>query len=225
MAAGRTCAALYFLIVIKLTIVFSVGGTYAYLSIDKRADTKGGSFMTHKLTSERIILREIEEKDWVDVHKYASQEKVCQYQPWGPNTEQETVEFIKEVLADAKKDPRSRFVFAAILQESGEMIGAGEFTIQDEINRVGEIGYILNPNYWGLGLATEVAKLLIEYGINERKLHRIFATCDPRNTASSRVLEKVGMSKEGQIREHLLMKDGWRDSLLYSILEQDWVNE
>ncbi len=181
--------------------------------------------MIHNLTSVRILLREMEERDFVDVHKYASQEKVCQYQPWGPNTEQETVEFVKEVLEDAKKEPRSRFTYAVILQESGEMIGAGELTIQDETNRVGEIGYILNPTYWGLGLATEAAKRLIEYGMNELKLHRIYATCDPRNTASSRVLEKVGMRKEGQIREHLLMKDGWRDSFLYSILEQEWVEK
>ena len=194
-------------------------------AIEKRAGTRGETFMIHNLTSVRILLREMEERDFVDVHKYASQEKVCQYQPWGPNTEQETVEFVKEVLEDAKKEPRSRFTYAVILQESGEMIGAGELTIQDETNRVGEIGYILNPTYWGLGLATEAAKLLIEYGMNELKLHRMYATCDPRNTASSRVLEKVGMRKEGQLREHLLMKDGWRDSFLYSILEQECVEK
>jgi RimJ/RimL family protein N-acetyltransferase len=181
--------------------------------------------MSTNLTTERIILREMEEKDFVAVHAYASQEKVCQYQPWGPNTEQETVSFIKEVLVDAKKEPRNRFVFAIALQESGEVIGAGELNRRDHTNRAGEIGYIVNPTYWRLGIATEVAKLLIGYGFNELKLHRVFATCDPRNTASSRILEKVGMSKEGLLRDDLWMKDGWRDSLLYSILEQEWVEE
>ncbi|MCG7342564.1 GNAT family N-acetyltransferase [Sporosarcina sp. ACRSL] len=178
--------------------------------------------MINNLQSERITLREMEEKDWIDVHKYASQEKVCQYQPWGPNTEQQSKDFVKQVLIDAKKEPRSRFVFAIIVRESGDMIGAGEITIRDYSNKVGEIAYIVNPQYWGKGFATEVAKLLIAYGFNDLRLHRIFATCDPRNIGSSKVLEKVGMSKEGRIRENLLLKDGWRDSLLYSILEHEW---
>lgn len=181
--------------------------------------------MINNLKSERVILREMEEKDWIDVHKYASQEKVCQYQPWGPNSEQESEEFVNQILIDVKKDPRSRFVFAVVLDESTEMIGAGEINIRDYSNRVGEIGYIVNPQYWGMGFATEVANLLIEYGFNDLNLHRIYATCDPRNIGSSKVLEKVGMIKEGKMREDLLLKDGWRDSLLYSILEHEWVKK
>ncbi|MFC5602312.1 GNAT family N-acetyltransferase [Sporosarcina koreensis] len=171
------------------------------------------------------MLREMEENDWIDVHKYASQEMVCRYQPWGPNSEQESEEFVKQVIIDAKKKPRSRFVFAITLRENEEMIGAGEINIRDYTNRVGEIAYIVNPQYWGKGYATEVAKLLIAYSFTDLKLHRIFATCDPRNIGSLKVLEKTGMSQEGRMREVLLIKDGWRDSLLYSILEQEWIRE
>jgi len=176
------------------------------------------------LKSERVIMREIEKKDWVDVHKYASQQLVCQYQPWGPNSEEESEEFVKQVIVDAKKKPRSRFVFAIILKGNGNMIGAVELNIQDYTNKIGEIGYIINPDYWGMRYATEAAKLVIEFSFNKFNLHRIYATCDPRNVASSKVLEKIGMTKEGRMREDLLMKDGWRDSLLYSILVQEWKN-
>ncbi|MFY0762251.1 GNAT family protein [Metabacillus dongyingensis] len=178
--------------------------------------------MINNLKSERVVLREIEEKDWIDVHKYASQEKVCQYQPWGPNSEKESKAYVKQIIVDAKREPRSQFVFAIIVKGNGRMIGAGEFNIRDYSNKVGEIGYIVNPDYWGMGFATEVANLLIEFGFKEFNLHRIYATCDPRNMGSSKVLEKVGMTKEGRIREDILLKDGWRDSLLYSILEQEW---
>lgn len=178
--------------------------------------------MINKLMSDRVMIREMEESDWIDVHKYGSLEKVCQFQPWGPNTEQDSKDFVKQVLIDAKREPRSRFVFAVIVKESGGMIGAGELTIRDYTNRAGEIGYIVNPQYWGKGFATEVAKLLLAFGFTDLKLHRIFATCDPRNVGSSRVLEKIGMSKEGRMREDLLLRDGWRDSLLYSILEHEW---
>ena len=103
------------------------------------------------------------------------------------------------------------------------MIGSGELNIRDIINRIGEIAYIVNPDYWGKGIATEAAKLLIEFGFKELNLHRNYAKCDTRNIGSDKVLGKIGMTMEGRMREDLLIKDGWRDSLLYSILEHEWI--
>lgn len=65
----------------------------------------------------RVYLREIEESDWNDVHRYACQEIVCQYQPWGPNTEMASRDFINQAIADTNMEPRSRFVFAIVLLE------------------------------------------------------------------------------------------------------------
>ncbi|TDL65040.1 N-acetyltransferase [Rhodococcus qingshengii] len=174
------------------------------------------------LKTERIYLREFQESDWQDVHKYASQERVCQYQPWGPNSEKESQAFVKQVLDDSAIVPRTTYTLAVINKKEDRLIGAGELSIQDTHNKKGEIGYIINPDYWGKGVATDVAILLIGFGFHQLKLHRIYATCDPRNISSIRVLEKVGMTKEGRIREDLLMKDGWRDSLLYSVLDYEW---
>lgn len=119
------------------------------------------------LKSERIFLREFIESDWKNVHKYASQEKVCKYQAWGPNSVEETKAFVKKVLDDATQIPRTRFVFAIIKKEDNEMIGAGEFNIRDFNNKAGEIAYIINPTYWGKGFATEAAKMLVEFGFSE----------------------------------------------------------
>lgn len=69
---------------------------------------------------------------------------------------------------------------------------------------------------------TEVASTLLSFGFNTLNLHRIFATCDPRNVASECVLQKLGMHYEGRMRETMLLRDGWRDSVLYSLLEQEW---
>ncbi len=173
------------------------------------------------LANKKLLLREFTQYDWIDVHKYASQEIVCRYQTWGPNTEEDTKEFIQDVLDEATQTPRERYVFAIIYQET--LIGAVEIMIRDFTNKVGEIGYIVNPDYWGKGVATQSAKLMITFGFETLKLHRICATCDPRNIGSAKVLEKVGMLKEGVLRENMLMKDGvWRDSFLYSVLKQEW---
>lgn len=170
------------------------------------------------LTNERLILREFEKDDWMDVHQYASQEIVCQYQSWGPNSEGESKAFVDKIIKDAIQSPRIRFAFA--IDFNGHMIGAGELNVRDETN--GEISYIINPNYWGKGFATEVANSLIDFGYKELKLHRIYATCNPRNIGSLRVLEKVGMTQEGRLRENVLIKDGYRDSYVYSMLKHEW---
>lgn len=86
------------------------------------------------------------------------------------------------------------------------------------------INFNLGVFYWDKGNATEVAKLLVEFGFSTLNLHRIFATCDPRNLGSAKVLEKIGMTYEGRIRQNLLLKDGWRDSLLFSILKHEWIS-
>ncbi|MEH7086952.1 GNAT family protein [Neobacillus drentensis] len=173
-----------------------------------------------ELKTDRIYLREFQVGDWQEVHKYASQERVCRYQPWGPNSLKESQSFVKQVLVDSAIEPRTRYALAII---NKELIGAGELNIRDIHNKKGEIGYIINPDYWGKGIATDVATLLIGFGFHQLKLHRIYATCDPRNIGSIRVLEKAGMTKEGRIRGDLLMKDGWRDSLLFSVLENERV--
>jgi len=70
--------------------------------------------------------------------------------------------------------------------------------------------------------ATEAARALLTFGFGQLRLHRIFATCDPANTASARVLEKIGMQREGLLREHEWVKGRWRDSFLYAILDHEW---
>lgn len=56
------------------------------------------------LSNGRVLLREFNKNDWTDVHKYASQDKVSQYQPWGPNTEKDTKDFINQVIYDASQE-------------------------------------------------------------------------------------------------------------------------
>ncbi|RXZ79530.1 N-acetyltransferase [Paenibacillaceae bacterium] len=170
----------------------------------------------------QIYLRQMKFADWVDVHAYASKEIVCRFQPWGPNTEEQSQAFVQQIIDDSQRIPRKRFVFAIVEQSSENMIGAGEFNIRSATNRSGEIAYIVHPDYWGKGIATEVAGLLVNFGFIECKLHRIYATCDPRNIGSSTVLSRTGMTQEGRLRDELRIKDGWRDSLVFGILEHEW---
>lgn len=169
-----------------------------------------------------IYLTEMTADYLMDIHAYAAIEEASKYQAWGPNSLDDTKAYLEGVLAEVEKETRSRYVFAVIDKENTKMIGAGELFHIDLYNKNGEIGYIIHPEFWGKGIATQVANILIDYGFNELKLNRIYATCDVRNSASENVLKKAGMKKEGLLRENILLDDGWRDSLLYSILSREW---
>lgn len=175
-----------------------------------------------QMETARLYLREFKEDDWSSVHEYASQEQASRHQPWGPNSVEESRDFVVQALADTQKTTRTRYIFAIILKEQDKLIGAIEINIRSAANKSGEIGYIVNPDHWGKGIATEAASLVIGYGFNELGLHRIYATCAPGNEGSQKVLEKLGMRFEGRMRETVLLKDGWRDSNLFSILAEEW---
>jgi RimJ/RimL family protein N-acetyltransferase len=88
--------------------------------------------------------------------------------------------------------------------------------------RQASIGYEIAPRYWGKGYATEAARAMVAFGFGELRLHRIWARCVADNVASYRVLEKVGMRREGCLREEEWIKGRWRDTLVYGILDHEW---
>jgi ribosomal-protein-alanine N-acetyltransferase len=86
----------------------------------------------------------------------------------------------------------------------------------------GEIWYSIRPDHQRRGIATEAARMLLRIGFAKMNLHRMFATCLPENPASARVLEKIGMRKEGCQRQSLKIHGVWRDCFLYAILREEW---
>ncbi len=177
------------------------------------------------MTDRRIHLRELRAEDWEAVHNYAKLPEVSVYQPWGPNTKEDSLAFTTQAIEDAQKTPRVRHAFGIILNDTGRLAGCAEFSIRDIENRTGEVGYVLHPDVWGKGLATEAAQEILALGFKRHHMHRIFATCEPGNHASQRVLKKIGMTYEGTMREALKLKNGWRDSMLWSILEREYDSE
>jgi [ribosomal protein S5]-alanine N-acetyltransferase len=174
-----------------------------------------------RIEGARLWLREFSQDDWQAVHTWASRPEVCRFQVWGPNSPAETRAFLQTVLDEKAVSPRTSFTLAVTLPGQGTPIGSGALFIRSDSFHMGEIAYILHPGYWGQGLGTALARLLLALGFERFGLHRIYATCDPRNLGSGRVLQKVGMTHEGRLRETMQIRDGWRDSDVYGILEHE----
>ncbi len=175
------------------------------------------------LETSRLVLREFRERDWQDVHEYASDPEVVRYMDWGPNNESITRNFVRSAISQRDEEPRKDFEFAVILTDHDHrLVGGCGIHVSHPERREGWIGYCFNKRFWGRGLGTEAAGALLRFGFGELGLHRVVATCDPRNVASIRVLEKIGMQQEGHFREHKLVRGEWCDSLWYAILEDEW---
>jgi [ribosomal protein S5]-alanine N-acetyltransferase len=162
----------------------------------------------------RLYLRAFRRADHAAVHAYASDPLVCRYMDWGPNTIEDTAAFLDAVLFTARSD----YPLAIVDRTDGELIGAVELRVTSAPSRRGELGYVLARARWGQGYATEAAAAVLAFGFERLGLHKVSATCDPANVASARVLEKIGLIREGYLREHLLIRGEWRDRLLFAAL-------
>ncbi|MFE7511426.1 GNAT family N-acetyltransferase [Streptomyces sp. NPDC057540] len=167
-----------------------------------------------------VTLSRIELADWRAVHSWASLAEVCRFQVWGPNTEEQTRAFVVTAVEAWSHVPRQRFAYVA--RVGGEAVGMGELHIRSRGQRQGEVTYAVHPRVWGQGVGTAIGRELLARGFGDLELHRVYATCDPRNVGSARVLGKLGMTREGRHRHTALIRDGWRDSEMFSILEDEW---
>ena len=173
--------------------------------------------MPSLIKTKRLLLRDFQVDDWPAVHEYASDLDVVRYVEWGPNDETMTRAFIERVIATSLEEPRRDYQLAVYSIEAGTVIGAGCINVSNPSNREGWIGYCLNKRFWGGGIATEVAQALVTFGFGELGLHRIFATCDPLNLASAKVLQNAGMTYEGRFKSHKLVRGAWRDTAVYAV--------
>ena len=108
------------------------------------------------------------------------------------------------------------------LRATGQLIGdCAAMPLADDPRQC-EIGFTLAERYQGHGYATEAARLLIGYLFTVRGKHRIIAHVDPRNAPSAAVLERLGMRREGHLRESTWAKGEWTDDLLYAVLDHEW---
>ncbi len=167
-----------------------------------------------------ITLREFVKSDFDAVHSYASDPKVVKYMSWGPNTENDTRRFIQRSIQGQIVKPRTNYELGIVYND--QLIGGCGLTIHSLVDRRAEIGYCIKRDHWGRGIGTRVAAILIRFGFEDLELHRIEAKCDPENHASYRVMEKNNMNKEGTLREEKNIHGKWRDSYIYSILEDEW---
>ncbi|SFK66835.1 Protein N-acetyltransferase, RimJ/RimL family [Halogranum rubrum] len=104
----------------------------------------------------------------------------------------------------------------------GDPVGTVALNPPNDVWGVAEIAYMVAPDKWGNGYATEAVRLICRYGFEERRLNKVYAEPFATNTGSCRVLEKVGFSEEGTLRQEAFIEGEYVDVRRYGLLAEEW---
>jgi len=174
-----------------------------------------------QLHTSRLTLRPFRLEDVPDVTAYTMRPEFIRYLPLPPQTPASTAEFVRRAVDDGQPDKNSNWKFAIQIGEDPRLVGTIRVGIREAEHRQGDVGYALNPDFWGRGIITEALSCLLAFGFDELDLMRIWATADARNIASWAVMERAGMKREGLMRRHRFHQGEWCDSVLYAAVAGD----
>lgn len=169
------------------------------------------------LETERLRLRKpVLEDARVIFETYARDPEVTKYLTWRPHRSlKQTDGFVRECLW--AWDNGKSFHWVIVRQQDNRLLGMITARVDDH---GWELGYVLARPYWGVGYMSEVVKKVVDWGLEQEGLYRVWSVCDVDNLASARVMEKAGMQREGILRRwsmHPTISDEPRDSYCYSI--------
>jgi RimJ/RimL family protein N-acetyltransferase len=175
------------------------------------------------IRTSRLTLRPYRPGDLAFLHSMFEREEVCRYLPWPPmDIDQARAKLdqrLRQTRLEGDGDP---LVLAAEETETGRYVGEFMLRIKSVASRQGEIGWSLHPDAQGRGFATEGARELVRLGFDDVGLHRIVAGCDPRNAASLRVMDRLGMRREAEFVESEHLKGEWVGEIVCAMLESEW---
>ena len=175
------------------------------------------------LPGRRVVLRRFALADVDEFVAYRSSAEVARFQSWdAPYPREEGERVIRQMMTGHPDTAGEWFQFAVMLRSTGQLIGDCAAMPHADDPRQCDIGFTIAREHQGHGHATEAARLLVGYLFRERGKHRITAYCDARNAASAAVLERLGMRREGYLRESTWAKGEWTDDLLYALLHHEW---
>lgn len=171
------------------------------------------------IRTNRLVVRPFRATDWHDLHAYLSLPEVYAYEPGSP---------IDEATAKRLAAERSASLeFLALeLAASGRVIGHCSLVATGAPEDAARsLGFIVHPHDQGQGFAAEGGRAVVDWAFMALGLHRVVAECDPRNVASWRTLERIGLLREGHLRSNVFFRrdaDGrpmWQDTYIYAIVD------
>lgn len=179
--------------------------------------------MNLEILTPRLRIRPFRDSDLEAFLAYRNDPEVARYQGWSlPYARESALEFLTE-MKDKQPTPGEWLQLSIELRSTGETIGDLAFHLMKSDPRQAYLGYSLSRAHWGQGYASEAVRALLGYLFRERDLHRIVAECDVDNTASQKLLERLGFRREAHLVENVFFKGQYGSEYHYAILQREWT--
>ena len=176
-----------------------------------------------RLQTERFIIRYLFSTDLENIHQLHSLPETDEFNTLGiPETIQTTEKILNAWLKKQTDFPRTSYVLNVELSDGKTFIGLIALNLGNPNFKVAEMWYKIHASTLREGYVDEALRMLFEFAFNFLNLHRIESDCAVFNLESIRILEKLGMVREGKKRQFLLINDRWMDSYMYAILSEDF---
>ncbi|WP_331742232.1 GNAT family N-acetyltransferase (plasmid) [Streptomyces sp. NBC_00876] len=174
--------------------------------------------------SRRLGLRELTVDDVDDLLGIYGDPWTTEHLSFEPRTRDQVGQIVERSMASASASPRSEYALAVVERGSSRLIGFGRIATDPHQPRGATFGFALHSGTRGEGYGVESVRLLLGLGFEELHLHRMWGARSPLNEASARTMARAGMVEEGVIRQHIEKAGAWRDSVVHSMLESEWVS-
>jgi RimJ/RimL family protein N-acetyltransferase len=173
--------------------------------------------------SARLLLRPLSAADADALVAYRSIPEVCRYVPFEPMDASTVLGRIKGSWSSRTLEQEGEaLILGAERADTGELIGDLMLRWLSAEHSSGEIGYVFSPAHGGRGYAAEAAHAVLHLAFDDLRLHRVIARVDARNTASARLVIRVGMRQEAHLVENEWFKGEWTDELDFGLLASEW---
>jgi RimJ/RimL family protein N-acetyltransferase len=173
------------------------------------------------IATERLVLRRFRAADAPVLAEYRSDPEVARYQSWDapfPLLRAETA-VANFIASDAGR--AGWFQYAVERAEDRALIGDVAVHLHDNLKQA-EIGFTLATAYQKRGYATEAVGAVLGRLFRVQGLHKVSGECDARNVASAGLMERLGFTLEGRLRQQTWIKGEWTDDLIFGLLAEEW---
>ena len=170
--------------------------------------------------TERLTLRPATDDDLEALLSYYSDPEVVRFLLHPAWTREEAATQVPELVTRTGPHSPSRALLA-VVEHEGRVVGDVGLSVTDAAGAVGEIGWVFRRDAGGKGLAAEAAGALLDAAFVHYGMHRVIARLDARNTASARLCERIGMTREALLRQDWWSKGEWSDTEVFGALASD----
>ncbi|SDJ14712.1 GNAT family N-acetyltransferase [Salimicrobium halophilum] len=176
--------------------------------------------MLPELETEHLLLRAYERKDAPRAKRLAGDKDVAETNflphPYTLEMAEGWISSHPDLIEKGETYP-----FAIILKGEDQLVGTMTLRV-DKLHNKGELAYWIGKDYWNNGYATEAAQLVIDFGFKEQKLNRIWAPVMSKNKASAKLMQKVGLTYEGTLKQDIIRWDEYQDVDIFGLLKEDY---